>query len=100
MFHERGAGRPSPRRYTRSMIIGEGIPLSEFVSRRERLLESLDGAIGLVFAGDGAPPLSGVWQPDWNFYYLTGIRDEPGAVLFLDREAADARRRAILFLKP
>lgn len=82
------------------MIIGDGVPLSEFIQRRERLLKALDGAIGLVFAGDGAPPLSGVWQPDWNFYYLTGIRDEPGAALLLDSAAADPRRRAILFLKP
>jgi Xaa-Pro aminopeptidase len=82
------------------MIIGEGIEIAEFVARRERALEALDGAVGLVFAGDGPPSLSGVWEPDWNFYYLTGIRDEPGAIVLFDPGAEDPRRRTVLFLKP
>jgi hypothetical protein len=60
------------------MIIGEGIAVSEFVARREALLDQLEGAIGLVLAGDHPASLQGIWQPDWNFYYLSGIRDEPG----------------------
>jgi Xaa-Pro aminopeptidase len=82
------------------MIIADGIAISEFVSRRERVLDGLDGAVGLVFAGDGPASLSGRWDPDWNFYYLTGIRDEPGAMLMLDPESEDPKRRAVLFLKP
>lgn len=82
------------------MIIGEGIAISEFVARRTALLERLDGAVGLVFAGDHPASLQGIWQPDWNFYYLTGIRDEPGAVVLLDPKAEDPKRRCILFLKP
>lgn len=82
------------------MIIGDGIGISEFVSRRDRLMEDLDGQVGLVFAGDHGVSLHGIWQPDWNFYYLTGIRDEPGAVLLLDPRSEDPRRRTILFLKP
>src|SRR5438067_876297 len=65
------------------MIIGEGIKISEFVSRRQTALDRLDRAIGLVFAGDGPPPLSGVWDPDWHFHYLTGIREEPGSGVLL-----------------
>jgi Xaa-Pro aminopeptidase len=80
------------------MIIGEGIKLEEFAARRERVLRELNGAVGLLFAGEkGAPD---AFEPDWNFYYLTGLRDEPGAVLLLDPAAEDAKRRAILFLKP
>lgn len=82
------------------MIIGDGIDIREFISRRETVLKRLDGAIGLVFAGDGPAALSGRWEPDWNFYYLTGIRDEPGAVVLLDPKAEDPRRQAVLFLKP
>src|SRR5678815_1237424 len=82
------------------MIIGEGIAVSEFVARREALLDQLEGAIGLVLAGDHPASLQGIWQPDWNFYYLSGIRDEPGAVILLDPKAEDPKRRSILFLKP
>jgi Xaa-Pro aminopeptidase len=82
------------------MIIGEGIEISEFQSRRQRVLDELKDGIAIVFAGDGAPPLSGHWTPDWNFYYLTGIRDEPGAAVFFDPKNPDPKRRAILFLKP
>jgi Xaa-Pro aminopeptidase len=82
------------------MIIGDGIEISEFVSRRDRLMDALDGQVGLVFAGDHGASLPGIWQPDWNFYYLTGIRDEPGAILLLDPRSEDPRRRTILFLKP
>jgi Xaa-Pro aminopeptidase len=80
------------------MIIGEGIDLSEFAGRRERVLAGLNGAVGLVLAGEkGAPDH---FEPDWNFYYLTGIRDEPGAAVLLDPGAEDPKRRAVLFLKP
>ncbi len=80
------------------MIIGEGIDLPEFAARRERVLSGLNGAVGLIFAGEKGAPDD--FQPDWNFYYLTGIRDEPGAALLLDPGAEDPKRRAILFLKP
>jgi Xaa-Pro aminopeptidase len=82
------------------MIIGDGIEISEFQSRRERLLKLLDGAVGVVFAGTGSSAVTDSFQPDWNFYYLTGIRDESGAVLLLDPGAEDPKRRAVLFLRP
>jgi Xaa-Pro aminopeptidase len=81
-----------------AMIIGEGIEISEFVARRERVLKALDGAVGLVFAGESGAPDS--FEPDWNFYYLTGIRDEPGAAVLFDPGAEDPKKRAMLFLKP
>src|SRR5687767_6325621 len=82
------------------MIIGEGIDVSEFVARRERVMEGLEGAVGVVFAGTGSAAVTDSFQPDWNFYYLTGIRDEAGAALLLDPRAEDPRRRAVLFLRP
>ncbi|MFN0133320.1 MAG: aminopeptidase P N-terminal domain-containing protein [Phycisphaerales bacterium] len=82
------------------MRIGDGISVREFVARRDRVLKALNGAIGVVFAGDGPPALSGFWEPDWNFYYLTGIRDEPGAAVLFDPRAEDPLRRCVLFLKP
>ena len=82
------------------MDIADGVPLSEFAARRSKLLRALEGAAAVVFAGDGAPPLSGVWEPDWNFYYLTGIRNEAGAAVLFDPRSEDPRRRCILFLRP
>ena len=32
-----------------------GVALSDYASRRERILKALKGSIGVVFAGDGAP---------------------------------------------
>jgi Xaa-Pro aminopeptidase len=82
------------------MIIGEGIDLGEFQARRRRIMDEIGDAVAIVFAGDGPPPLSGRWDPDWNFYYLCGIRDEPGAAILFDPKAEDPRRRCILFLRP
>src|SRR5262245_51870822 len=82
------------------MDMTTAISLAEFQDRRRRLLHALDGAIGVVFAGDGAPPLSGHWTPDWNFHYLCGIGDEPGAVLLFDAKAEDPKRQCVLLLKP
>lgn len=86
------------------MIIGEGIELSEFKARRQRVLDALEreagGAAAVVFAGDHAPPHLGKWNPDWNFYYLTGIRDELGAAVLFDPKSEDPKRKCILFLRP
>ncbi len=77
-----------------------GIGLGEYRSRRERLLRELKGAVGIVFAGEGAAPLLGVWRPDTSFEYLTGIADEPGASVLFDPGAEDPKRRCVLFLRP
>ena len=76
------------------------IKLSEYQARRKKVLSRLKGAVGLVFAGDGSPPLLGEWMPDMDFYYLTGINDEPGAMVFFDPSNPDPRRRIVLLLKP
>ena len=76
------------------------VATSEYVARRKKVLSALKDGIGLVFAGDGAPPLMGKWMPDQNFYYLTGIDDEPGAAVLFDPKADDSKRRCLLILRP
>ncbi len=76
------------------------IPTSEYAARRERVLKALADAVGLVFAGDADPNLDHAWRPHPHFEYLTGVTDEPGAVLLLDPKSPVPARRVILFLKP
>ncbi|HZW09101.1 MAG TPA: Xaa-Pro peptidase family protein [Phycisphaerales bacterium] len=94
----RSSSRSAPRSGERGAA-GDAITGAEYASRRERVLRELDGAVGAVFAGEGAGPLLGRWMPSAPFAYLTGITDEPGAVLLLDPKAEDPRRRVILFLR-
>jgi Xaa-Pro aminopeptidase len=74
------------------------IPAEAFAKRRRDLLGALGKAVGLVFAGDavGEHP----FRPHPHFEYLTGIADEPGAVLLLDPTGPIESRRATLFLRP
>jgi Xaa-Pro aminopeptidase len=74
------------------------IPLAEFAKRREKVLAALGKSVGVVFAGDavGENP----FRPHAHFEYLTGVDDEPGAVLLLDPTNPVAANRAVLFLRP
>lgn len=74
------------------------IPTEVFAARRRALLDALGKAVGLVFAGDavGEHP----FRPHPHFEYLTGIVDEPGAVLLLDPTGPVPSRRATLHLRP
>jgi Xaa-Pro aminopeptidase len=81
------------------MVVGDGIDVSEFVARRAQLGVRLDGDVGVIFAGSGTGDAD-TYEPDWDFYYLTGLRDEAGAAVLFDPAADDPRRRAILFLRP
>lgn len=76
------------------------IALQEYVDRRARVGRALKGSVGIVFAGEGAPPLVGKWRPDFDFLYLTGIEAEAGAAVFFDPQAEDPDRRCMLFLRP
>ena len=71
----------------------------EHAKRRDRVAAALKGSIGLVFAGDQSDPLHGAFRPHPHFEYLTGVVDEPGAILLLDGSAPEGRR-ATLFLRP
>jgi Xaa-Pro aminopeptidase len=77
-----------------------GIPLSTYASRREHVLKALKDSVALVFAGDMDASIHGEFRAHPHFQYLTGIVDEPGAVLLLDPANPVEARRAILFLKP
>lgn len=81
-------------------MIDTSIKVSEYQARRKKVLSALKGSTGVVFAGDGAPPLRGEWFPDFDFKYLTGIGNEPGACVLFDPTNPDPKRRIMLILKP
>jgi Xaa-Pro aminopeptidase len=72
----------------------------EFRARRERLLQELGCAVAIVPAGEADPSLHHPWKPHAHFEYLTGIVDEPGAMLLLDPSNPVAAKRAVLLLRP
>jgi Xaa-Pro aminopeptidase len=76
------------------------IALSEYQSRRRRLLESVKKSAAVVFAGEGSAPLLGKWRPDQSFLYLTGLEAEPGAAVLFDPTNENPKRHVTLFLKP
>ncbi len=78
----------------------KAIKVSEYQARRKKISSVLKDAVGVVFAGAGAPPLRGEWFPDMNFRYLSGIANEPGAVILFDPKNPNPKRRTILFLQP
>ena len=79
--------------------MNNGISVAEYAARRERLLEGLNGAAGVVFAGEGGPPLLGRWTANKHFIYLTGITNEPGAAVLFDPTSPDPSKRITLLLK-
>ncbi len=81
-------------------MIDTAIKVSEYQARRKKVLSALKGSVGIVFAGDGAPPLRGEWFPNFDFKYLTGIGGEPGAAVIFDPTNPDPKRRIMLLLKP
>ncbi|MBM4112676.1 MAG: M24 family metallopeptidase [Phycisphaerae bacterium] len=76
------------------------IPAAEFASRRRRVLESLKGAVGAVFAGDADPHLEHGYRPHAHFEYLSGVTDEPGAIILFDPSHPQESKRITLLLKP
>ncbi|MCP3904600.1 MAG: aminopeptidase P family protein [Planctomycetes bacterium] len=73
---------------------------SEFASRRAKLGTALKKSIGVLFAGEHDPESLADYRPHPHFEYLTGVVDEPGAVLVLDPGAPVEARREMLFLRP
>lgn len=76
------------------------IELKEYAARRKKLLTALKDAIGVVFAGGVASPLHDDFRPHPHFEYLTGVVDEPDAILVLDPTSPVENRREMLFLRP
>ena len=77
-----------------------GIPLTGYAARRESVLHALKDSVALVFAGDMDASIHGEFQAHAHFQYLTGVTDEPGAILLFDPLSPVEARRTILFLKP
>ncbi|MHC5112845.1 MAG: aminopeptidase P N-terminal domain-containing protein [Planctomycetota bacterium] len=73
---------------------------AEFAARRKKLGTALKKSIGVVFAGDHQDELHSDYRPHPHFEYLTGVVDEPGAVLVLDPGSPVEARREMLFLRP
>ncbi len=76
------------------------ITKKEYAARRTKVCKALNGAAGLVFAGETNAHLESSWRPHSYFEYLTGIMNESGAVLLLDPSNKATTRREILFLVP
>lgn len=73
---------------------------AEYAARREKLRRALKSSLGLIFAGEHDSHGDAPYQPHPHFTYLTGVTDEPGAVLLLDPANPVENRREMLFLKP
>jgi Xaa-Pro aminopeptidase len=76
------------------------IPIKEYASRRSKVLKALNGSAGIVFAGDCDGELGTTWRPHSHFEYLTGVTNEPGAMVLFDPENPVPARREVLFLLP
>ncbi|MCZ6916042.1 MAG: aminopeptidase P N-terminal domain-containing protein [Gemmatimonadetes bacterium] len=80
-----------------SLLGAQAIPDTEYVTRRDRLMETLPDGIVLLHARSAAKEME---QPsfvqDPSFFYLTGLPNLPGAVLALD----GPRRESHLFVPP
>jgi len=74
--------------------------LKEYASRRNKVGKALKGAVGLVFAGDQDLSVESPWKPHAHFFYLTGVTNEPSAILLLDPSNPVASKREMLFLAP
>ena len=69
--------------------------------RRQRLMEQMKGGVAVIHGAtaiDHGATGSGAKRQDGDFAYLTGLMDEPGAVLVL--APGERRYREILFLGP
>ncbi len=75
------------------------IPLAEHAARRRKVLAALKGATGMLAAGSRTAEGT-TFRPHPHFEYLTGVIDEPEAVLLLDPGHPVEARKAMLFLPP
>ncbi|MDP7008890.1 MAG: Xaa-Pro peptidase family protein [Phycisphaerales bacterium] len=72
---------------------------TEYSERRSRVLDALGGRVALVFAGSSDDSLHANWRPHPHFEYLTGLSNEPDAVVLFDPTNPVVARRQILFLR-
>ncbi len=72
---------------TSSTFALERQPNAAYRARREKLAKAMDGGVLVLFAGTGEAGQNALfgYQPDKDFYYLTGWQ-EPGAALVISPE--------------
>src|SRR5215831_1251521 len=75
-----------------AVLLADGIPKSEFKTRRVNLRKSLDGVM-VLFGADEPQDLHNPFFQDTNFLYLSGWK-EPGAVMILTSQ------EEMIFLPP
>ena len=75
------------------------ISTTEYVQRRDAVLEALEGAAAVVLAGVKKLSGSSRWKTDRSFWYLTGLDYESGAAILFDPAAEDPKHRITLFLR-
>ena len=97
--HPAMAKKPTSVAPTKSTRPYTPIAADEYKKRRKSVAKLLKDGVGLVFAGEHSASLRGDWEPSVEFYYLTGIADEPGAVLLLDPSHPNPRRREVLLFR-
>ena len=76
------------------------IPNKEYASRRAKVLKALGSTAGIVCAGDATGELDSSWRPHTHFEYLTGITNEPSALLVFDPTNPVDTKKIVLFLLP
>jgi len=74
------------------------VSTKEYASRRAKVLNKLQGAAGIIFAGVRGGEPEPNWRPHAHFEYLTGITNECGAMLLFDSTNPVLARREVLFL--
>ncbi len=72
--------------------------MKEYALRRSKVVKALKGAAGILFAGDCNEELGTKWRPHSHFEYLTGITNEPSAMVLFDPTNPVPARREVLFL--
>jgi len=93
------AKKTTKRTSTTKTTAPEPIALKELKARRQKVAKLLKDRVGLVFAGEHSASLRGDWEPSVEFFYLTGIANEPGAALLLDPSHPNPRRREVLLFR-
>jgi Xaa-Pro aminopeptidase len=74
-------------------------PPEVFRERRQRVMDTLKTGVAVIYGADAIPSDAAVeppFQQDGDFAWLTGLVDEPGAVLVLAPEEHESRETLLL----
>ena len=74
------------------LLLSAQVPVSEHAERRERLMASYSDGIVLLHARSTSSSLGEAsFKQDANFLYLTGLPNQPSAILALDGPRKESR---------